>query len=301
MPALFLMLLALVAFVLSREHAMLGVRFYLVPDVSKIDAGVVNSALSQAFFSLSLGMGIMITYGSYIDAATNLPASARLVAITDTAVAFAAGLLILPAIFSFDPGVDPASLSDSSIGLIFTFLPKVFLALQGSIGVFGASLVGTVFFVLVFFAAITSLVSIFEVPVAAVIDELGLLRRRALLSLGVLLLLLAAVCAASFGLVGALTDFIGYAGTSKSVFDLVYDIFYETILPLNGFLVCIFVSYRWKRANFNAELDRAAPRFQGRFLERYVDFALGTFIPLVLLLVFVNTVALKYFGVALIG
>jgi NSS family neurotransmitter:Na+ symporter len=156
MPALFVMLIGMVIFVLTRDNAMAGVKFYLVPDFDKISASVVNAALSQAFFSLSLGMGIMITYGSYIDKRSDLPSSAKLVALTDTAVAFTAGLMILPAIFSFNPSVDPSELSESSISMIFSYLPQIFLALQSSLGYFGASAVASIFFLLVFFAAITS-------------------------------------------------------------------------------------------------------------------------------------------------
>lgn len=301
MPALFVMLLALVVFVLTRDNAIEGVKYYLIPDFSKINASVVNGALSQAFFSLSLGMGIMITYGSYINRRADIPGSAKLVALTDTAVAFVAGLMILPAIFSFKPDIDPTQLSDSSISMIFTFLPKIFLALQASLGYFGASIVASVFFLLVFFAAITSIVSIFEVPVAALIDEKGVSRKTALGILGVLLALLAVFCALSFGMVGFFTEFTSYAGSTKSFFDVVYDVFYDTILPLNGLLICLFVIYRWKKANFNAELDEGAPQYKGSFFERYVDISVGTFIPVILLVIFVNTVAVKYFGISLFG
>ncbi len=301
MPALFVMLLALVVFVLTRDNAIEGVKYYLIPDFSKINASVVNGALSQAFFSLSLGMGIMITYGSYNNRRADIPGSAKLVALTDTAVAFVAGLMILPAIFSFNPDIDPTQLSDSSISMIFTFLPKIFLALQASLGYFGASIVASVFFLLVFFAAITSIVSIFEVPVAALIDEKGVSRKTALGILGVLLALLAVFCALSFGMVGFFTEFTSYAGSTKSFFDVVYDVFYDTILPLNGLLICLFVIYRWKKANFNAELDEGAPQYKGSFFERYVDISVGTFIPVILLVIFVNTVAVKYFGISLFG
>ena len=166
MPALFAMLLGLVVFVLTRDNAMAGVEFYLIPDFDKINANVINGALSQAFFSLSLGMGILITYGSYINRKTDIVGSAKLVALTDTAVAFVAGLMVMPAIFSFNPSIDPSELSDSSVSLIFVFLPKLFLALQATVGYFFASAIASVFFLLVFFAALTSLVSIIEVPVA---------------------------------------------------------------------------------------------------------------------------------------
>nr|WP_136252643.1 sodium-dependent transporter [Ningiella ruwaisensis] len=301
MPSLFFMLLALVVFVLTRDNAMAGVEYYLVPDVNKIDAAVVNGALSQAFFSLSLGMGIMITYGSYIDKRADLPGSAKLVALTDTAVAFTAGLMILPAIFSFNPNVNPDELSESSISMIFSYLPQIFLELQTSLGYVGASIVASIFFLLVFFAAITSLVSIFEVPVAALMDEKGIKRKASLIICGLLLVIFSIACALSFGFVAFFTSFVSYAGADKSFFDVVYDVFYDTILPLNGLLICLFVIYRWKKLKFNEELDQGAPHFKHSILEKYVNISLGTFIPVILAVIFINTVALKYFGVSLLS
>jgi NSS family neurotransmitter:Na+ symporter len=301
MPALFIMLTALVIFVLTLDNAMAGVRYYLIPDFSKLNASVISAALSQAFFSLSLGMGIMITYGSYLDKKSDIPGSAKLVAVMDTGVAFIAGLLIIPAVFSFNPNTNAADLSDSSVGMIFTFLPKIFLALQVNIGFVGASIVASLFFLLVFFAAITSLVSIFEVPVAALMENKGFSRRKSLGWLGLLLVVMTIISAMSFGLVGFFTEFVTYAGQSKSFFDVVIDVFYDTILPFNGLLICIFVIYRWKKANLNAELDKGAPEYKNSWFEKYVDFSVGTFIPVILLLIFINTVALKYFGNALIG
>lgn len=296
MPALFAMLLALVFFVLTRDNAMAGLEFYLIPDFDKINANVVNAALSQAFFSLSLGMGIMITYGSYINKGADLPSSAKLVALTDTAVAFTAGLMILPAIFSFNPSVNTEELSESSISMIFSYLPQIFLALQSSIGYFGASFVASAFFLLVFFAAITSLVSIFEVPVAALMSEKGKSRKTSLVICGALLLAFSLMCAFSFGFFDFFTSFVSYAGAEKSFFDVVYDVFYDTILPLNGLLICLFVIYRWKKASFNNEVEQGAPDYKDSYFEKYVNFSLSTFIPLVLALIFINTVALKYFG-----
>ena len=154
MPALFFMLIGMVIFVLTfKITPLLGVEYYLVPDFEKIDASVVSAALSQAFFSLSLGMGIMITYGSYLSNRNGIPGSAKMVAACDTGVAFIAGLMILPAIFSFNPNTNTAELSDSSLCMIFSFLPKIFLALQSTIGYTGASIVASVFFLLVCFCS----------------------------------------------------------------------------------------------------------------------------------------------------
>lgn len=301
MPLLFILLGALVVFVLTLDNAWAGVAYYLIPDFSKINGQVINSALSQAFFSLSLGMGIMITYGSYMNQTDNIPSSAKMVAITDTGVAFTAGLLILPAIFSFNPDTNTADLSDSSVGLIFTFLPKIFLALQSTIGYTGASVVASVFFILVLFAAITSLVSITEVPVASLMDEKGYSRPKALLVLSIILGIGSLLCAASFGMVEMLTKLTHYAGMDKSLFDIIVDIFYDTILPLNGFFVCLFVIYRWKKQNFNRELEKGDLPYTGTLLEKYVDVSLSSFIPVILLIIFLNTVASKFFAVSIFG
>ena len=188
MPGLVLILIALVTFVLTLDNAFAGVQFYLKPDFSKIDTSVINGALSQAFFSLSLGMGILITYGSYMDSQSDIPNSTKYVALTDTAVAFTAGLMILPAIFSFSPEIDPKDLSESSISLIFSYLPKIFLSLQEAIGYLGASTVAGVFFLLVFFAAITSLVSIAEVPTSSVMQTKGWSRKRSLITINAFLI-----------------------------------------------------------------------------------------------------------------
>lgn len=301
MPALLVMLLALVAYVLTLDNALAGVEYYVIPDFSKMSASVLNGALSQAFFSLSLGMGILMTYASYISKKDDIVSSAKMVAITDSLVAFVAGLMVLPAIFSFDPNTNPESLSDSSVSMIFVYLPKILLALQNDIGYVGASVVAFSFFLLVFFAAITSLVSIVEVPTATLSDRNGISRKKALgiltLSTGVLTI----ICTMSFGMVDSLTSFTSYGGASKSFFDIVVDVFYDTILPLNGLMVCLFVMYRWKKARLTQELSQGSPSYEGSMMEKYVNFSLSTFIPFILAVIFINTVATKFFGLKLFG
>ncbi len=301
MPALFFMLIGLVIFVLTLDNAAAGIEFYLVPDFSKITASVINGALSQAFFSLSLGMGILVTYGSYLSRRTNIVGSAKMIALADTAVAFIAGLMVMPAIFSFNPEVDPSELSNSSVGLIFVLLPKIFLALQSSIGFIGASSVATLFFLLVFFAAITSLVSIIEVPVAYLMDEKKQSRKKALSTIGVFGGSLMVLVSLSMGMVGFLSEMVSYGSGVKSLFDIIVDIFYDTILPLNGLLLCLFVSYRWKKQAFSEELSIGNEGFEGSLMQKYLNLSLGTFIPVVLLLIFINTVADKFFAYSLFG
>lgn len=290
MPTLAVMLILLTIFVLTLDGASAGLSYYLVPDFSKVSLSVVNGALSQAFFSLSLGMGILITYGSYFGRGDNIPQSTRMVAIADTSVAFFAGLLILPAIFAFDPNTNTDDLSTSSVGLIFSFLPKIFLSMQAAVGYTGASIVALVFFTLVFFAALTSLVSIIEIPISCWIDERKMSRKKAVLLQACLLLAFAIPAVMSLGMVDFFTNFTTYGGVSKSFFDLVSDVFYETILPLVGFTVCIFCSYRWKTSGLSEELAKGDPAYEGSLLQKYINFSLGTIIPVVLLVVFISTV-----------
>lgn len=301
MPLLFLMLLALVVFVMTLDNAGAGVRYYLVPDFSKLNSTVIRSALNQAFFSLSLGMGILITYGSYFSRDEKIVDSTRLVAMTDTAVAFFAGLLILPAIFAINPDVDVQSLSDSSISLIFSYLPQLFLEMQTFLGYTGASIVATVFFILVFFAAITSLVSITEIPISWMVDEKHYTRRKALGVMGFVAGAFIILATMSLGMVSWLSSMVTYGGINKSFFDLIYDLFYDTVLPLMGFLVCVFCSYRWQRSEFMKEVGEGDEKYMSSWLSAYVSFSLATFIPLILLLVFANNVAQIYFGFNLLG
>lgn len=296
MPMLFVMLIALVIYVFTLENAMLGVKFFLIPEFDKLTGKVLNGALAQAFFSLSLAMGILITYGSYIQKNNNIVHAGKMVAGLSLLVACCSGLLILPAVFSFNPDIQLSTLSESSISMIFTFLPKIFLAMQADIGYFGASFIAAFFFLLVFFAALTSLVSIIEVPVCSLMDQKGVSRRTALFSLGAAMIALAVICALSFGRVELFSNLLSYGGLNKSFFDLVYDIFYETILPLNGLLLCLFVIYRWKKHSLDAEISQGNDTFAGSLLQKYVNFSLGTFIPFILAVIFVNTVSTIFFG-----
>jgi NSS family neurotransmitter:Na+ symporter len=301
MPALLLMLLALIVFITTLENASAGIRYYLVPDFSQFGSAVINSALNQAFFSLSLGMGIMITYGSYFSRSDSIPTSSRLVAFADTAVAFLAGLLILPAIFVFNPATNPEDLSTSSVGLIFTYLPQIFLSMQETVGYAGASIAAVVFFALIFFAAFTSLVSILEIPISYLIDEWQFSRTKAVLLQAALVSFFAIFAAMSFGMSSFFTDFISYGGGSRSFFDLLADTFSEVILPFVGFLVCMVCAYRWRNGGLSAELSVGDARYANSLLERYVNFSLRSFIPFVLLFVFVNSAAQKYFAFDLLS
>jgi len=144
-------------------------------------------------------------------------------------------------------------------------------------------------------------VSIIEVPVAYLIDEKKLPRRRALKLLAMIGGALVVMSALSFGMLTVFTEFMSYAGQSKSFFDVIVDVFYDTILPLNGLMVCLFVSFRWKHHNLSQELKLGNNGYAGSWLEKYMRFSLSSFIPAILLLIFCNTVAQKFFAFSLFG
>ncbi|MEM9932592.1 MAG: sodium-dependent transporter, partial [Bacteroidota bacterium] len=160
MPFLFILLFGLIIYALTLDNAMAGVNFYLLPDFSEVSFETVYSAMGQAFFSLSLGMGTLITYGSYLSKKENLVSAAGIVTAADVTVAFLAGLMIFPLVFSqnMEPTAGP--------GLVFVVLPAVFKSM-GALG----TVIGGTFFLLLSVAALTSTISLLEVPVAYVTDE----------------------------------------------------------------------------------------------------------------------------------
>ncbi|HHX83241.1 MAG TPA: sodium-dependent transporter [Pseudomonadaceae bacterium] len=301
MPALILLLVLLVAFVLTLDNALAGLRFFLVPDFSKISSGVINAAVNHGFFSLSLGMGIMITYGSYLNRRESIVNSAGTACGLDTVISIFAGLLLIPAVFAVNPLVQGSELTDSSIGMMFSYMPSVLLSLQDYVGYFGASVVASLFFLLIFFAALTSLVSITEIPIAWFIDEKRVPRRAAIGWLVILQGVFVVMAILSFGISGFFTQFVHYGGMDKSFFDLILDVFYETILPLIGFTVCLFCCYRWRLHAMSREIAQGAPGFEGSLLQRYLALTLGTLIPVMLLAVFASNVSRLYFSHNLFG
>ncbi|MFQ5584231.1 MAG: sodium-dependent transporter, partial [Calditrichia bacterium] len=166
MPLFFLLLLGLIIYANTLKGSAEGLAFYLKPDFSKITGKVAVAALGQAFFSLSLGMGLMITYGSYVSKKENLITSAIFIAFFDTLIAIFAGLIIFPALFAM--GQDPAA----GPTLVFAVFPELFAKMPG--GLF----VGSLFFILLSVAALTSTISLLEVPVAYLVDEKKANRKR---------------------------------------------------------------------------------------------------------------------------
>ncbi|GIV37869.1 MAG: hypothetical protein KatS3mg032_2248 [Cyclobacteriaceae bacterium] len=175
MPLLFILVFAVMLRSLTLPGAMEGVKYYLTPDFSKITSKVILAALGQAFFSLSVGWGILITYGSYLPKNENIVTSGLWVAVMDTLVAVLAGFMIFPAVFAF--GKDPAQ----GTALVFQVLPDVFNSIPS-----GGNIVGALFFLLLCVAALTSSISMIEVPASYLIDEKKWRRKNAAWVIGIL-------------------------------------------------------------------------------------------------------------------
>ncbi|WP_336787452.1 sodium-dependent transporter [Paenibacillus sp. MMO-177] len=239
-PGLVILLLALVVRALTLDGAGEGVSFFLRPDFSKLSAESALVALGHAFFSLSLGMGTMITYGAYVDKRQSLGAATMAIGLGDLLYAFLAGLIIFPTSFAY--GIEPSQ----GAGLVFVALPAAFAAMP-----FG-SLFGGLFFVLLAFAALTSTVGLLEVPVAFVREKFNWSRSLSVVVVTLLVFLVGIPSAISVG--GAVG---GLQFGDKTFFDWMDFICSNILLPLGGLIVTIFVGWVWKNAAEAAGLKSA--------------------------------------------
>lgn len=250
MPVLFVMLVLLVIRSVTLDGAAEGLRFYLEPDLSQITLSTVIAALGQAFFSLSLGMGAMITYGSYLSKKEDLISAGVMVMIADTSVALLAGFAIFPALFTVE-GLEPTA----GAGLIFVVLPNVFNQIPLGM-IFGAA-----FFGLLCIAALTSTVSLLEVVAAYLIDERGWSRLKATTLTGAFCTVLAIPSALSAGASDSLTRIYQADGSWKGFLDLFDTIFGNIMLVAGGLLIAIFVGWRMGLDQARDELEEGRGRF----------------------------------------
>lgn len=265
MPALLVLLVALIAYVATLPGAAEGFRQYLVPDFSKVtEPKLIVSAMGQAFFSLSLGAGCMICYGSYLDKSAQVGRLALSVALFDTVVAFLAGLLIVPALYVASESGISVFQNGHLIGegqLIFAILPQLF-AQMGVVGL----VVAFAFFALMSIAAITSTISATEIPVAF-LTENGKSRRDATLWVSGVVLLASSLIVANF-------DWL---------FGLVIHVFTTYQLPLMGLFYFIAIGWLWTRSN----PLRDDPRPAIRLLYGYLKYVC----PVLMLLVFISVIS----------
>ncbi|MBF8223620.1 sodium-dependent transporter [Halomonas sp. 328] len=236
MPALFILLLLLVGYGMTTGHFGEALAFMFRPDWSALDGGVVLAAMGQAFFTLSLGMGIMMAYGSYLGEDVNLIGTARTVIILDTVVALIAGMAIFPIVFA--NGLDP----DSGPGLIFVTLPLAF----GNMG--GGMILGLMFFLLLTFAALTSAISLLEPVVELVEERTPLSRVAATLASAGAVWLLGIAALLSFNVWDVPVLF------GLNVFDLLDTFTSKILLPLTGLGAVVFVAWCLDRASVEKEL-----------------------------------------------
>lgn len=237
MPALFVIIIVLCIRSITLPGAMKGLEFLFKPDFTKLTGKAILAALGQAFFSLSLGMAIMITYGSYIPKKTHLFKTATQVTIADTLIAILAGVAIFPAVFAF--GFEPAQ----GPGLLFVTLPAVFQ------NMFMGQVFASLFFILVGIAAITSTISLMEAVVAYFVQEFNWGRKKTTIIIATVLFLIGIPSALSNG--GALTNFHIFGMT---VFDFLGFITDNILLPVGALLVCVFVGWKWKTKNAIKEI-----------------------------------------------
>ncbi len=243
MPLLLLLLLMLIFQVLSLDGAMAGLAFFFTPDFSKVTWETLVAAMGQAFFSLSLGMGAILTYGSYLSRRVFLPGAAVSVTALDTTIALLAGVLIFPAVFAF--GVDPAA----GPGLTFITLPAVFGQMPGG------DWLAAAFFVLLAVAALTSAVSLLEVVVAYFVDEHKARRARATAGAAAAIFVLGLPSSLAFGVLSGATVL------DRNFFDWMDYLVSNLMLPAGGVLIAIFAAWvvwprvieeasGWERASF---------------------------------------------------
>jgi neurotransmitter:Na+ symporter, NSS family len=296
MPTLLILIISLVAYAMTLPHAMEGVKFYLVPDFSEINFEVVYSALGQAFFSLSLGMGALITYGSYVSKDENIISSAALITLTDISVAFLAGLMMFPFVAYMSEG----NLHEvtGGPGLIFATLPGVFESFGPILGI----VVGASFFLLLSFAALTSTVSLLEVPVAYAVDELKIGRKKAVWLIAIIIFIVGIPSLMANGYSPFFSSFITYMGNDSPTdfMTLVSDIANDSLLPLGGCLISFFGAYVWKKHKLNEEIAQGYPNYHGSFVEKFINLMVSYFCPIVLGIIFVLTVLDRFFGIALV-
>ncbi len=317
MPSLIFIILILIIYALTLPNSIDGIVFYLVPDFSKItsqiylsDLGkigafladnignikltilsfpIILSALGQAFFSLSLGMGMLITYGSYVNDKDNIVNSAALITVADVGIAFLSGLIIFP--FVFSSGIE----TQGGPGLIFEVFPKIFENLGEITGV----VVGSTFFILLSFAAITSTVSLLEVPVSYLVDEYKINRKYSVWIVAIGILLIGIPSALSQGKFQFFSEFITYFGNDKPIdfMQFIIDLSNDTLLPFGGFLITMYVAFIWKKKNLSNEISKGNPNYTGSIVEKYINFSITYICPLILGTIFILTFLNKYFNI----
>lgn len=274
MPVLVVLAVGISIYCLMMDGAMEGLAYYVQPHMADVSVKTVLSAMGQLFYSMSLAMGIMVTYGSYMRKDTNLESSVRQIEIFDTAIAFLAGLMIIPAVFVFSGG-DPKMLQ-SGPSLMFVILPKVFDTMH-----FGNA-VGAAFFLLVIFAALTSSISLMETIVSIFQDKFHWRRRNTCIFVAVLALVMGIPSSLGFGTL----SFITWAG--MTILDIMDFVSNSVMMPIVAFFTCVFVGFFVKPKTIADEVRVTDGRFVG---EKLFTVMIKWITPVFLVLILLSSVA----------
>lgn len=281
MCSLFVIMLILVIRAVTLPGAVEGLKFYLLPDFSKIvENGIGNTifaAMGQAFFTLSLGIGAIAIFGSYIGKDRTLTGESINVTLLDTLVAIIAGLIIFPSCFAFD--VQP----DSGPNLIFITLPNIFNAMPGG------RIWGSLFFIFMAFAALTTIIAVFQNIIAMSTELTGCSQKKAILVNGILIALLSIPCVLGFNAWSGFQPL----GTGSNIMDLEDFIVSNNLLPLGSLVYLLFCvsKYGWGWKNFTAEANTGKGVQFPKWIRIYVTYIL----PLIVLVVFVQGYLAKFF------
>ncbi|MBD5278393.1 MAG: sodium-dependent transporter [Bacteroides sp.] len=272
MPLLFVILIAFCVNSFTLSGFREGMEFIFKPDFSKINSQVLLSAMGQAFFSLSLGVGGMMTYASYFSDDTRLVKTAGITAGLDTIVAILAGVMIFPAVFTY--GLSP----QAGPTLVFEVLPRVFAQLPGGM------IWSILFFTLLMIASLTSTVSISEISISYLSEETGMSRKKATVVSSLIVLFGGLFCALSFGPLKNLTLF---GMTSFNLFDYMAS---NILLPLGGLICSLFVGWKIDRAFLRKEFGVEGKK--GNTMLRLLVFSLRWICPAAIILIFLNAIGI---------
>ena len=277
MPLLFLLIVIIAVFAISLPGAQEGIAYLLKPDFAKIDAQVIAAAMGQAFFSLSLGVGTVLTFASYIRKDENLFLSGIGTGVSDLLFALLAGLAIMPAVFAagIEPGAGP--------GLVFETLPYIFNKMGAGIP-WISGFMALLFFLSVLMAALTSSISMMEVGVAYLTEEKGMKRRNATLSVAVSTWIVGILCSLSFGPLSSLS-LLG-----NNLFDFLDKLCSNWLIPLGGLLFTLFVGWKMSRDDVRDEFTNGGRR--NRHVFGIVYFLIRYLAPVGIVVVFFSNLLL---------
>ena len=274
MPVLVVLAMVIALYSITRPGAFDGVKYLFVPDPSAFSWKTLIAAMTQMFYSLSIAMGILITFGSYMKREVSIEGSTWNVVFFDTLIAILSALMIIPAVFSYSGG-DPKMLN-AGPALMFITMPKIFLDMEGG------ALIAILFFLLVFFAALTSSIALAEAAAATFVDELKWSRKGSALFMSLVMLTLGSLSALGYGPLSGIR-FLGMQ--FLDFFDFITN---SIAMPISAFAICAYVVYRFSVKRVSTEVKAEGAAFH---MEQAFDFLIRTICPLFAILILLFSIA----------